>query len=111
MTAAPVPPHASEPVSSNRRGKGGCRGPGEGGAWTYYREEEEEEGREREGRREQVRAVIPLRRRGDAEEVDGADIYRGISQPGTLISVAKRAHTHIAGVVSGLRRSGSAETC
>lgn len=70
-------------------------------------EEEEEEGREKEGRRDRLRAVIPLRRRGDAGEVDGAKTYRGINQPGTLISAAKRAHTHIAGVVSGLCRSGS----
>lgn len=70
-------------------------------------EEEEEEGREREGRRDRLRALIPLRRRGDAGEVDGAETYRGINQPGTLISAAKRVHTHIAGVGSGLCRSGS----
>lgn len=88
----------------------GAEEPGEGGACMYYGEEgeeEEEEGREREGRRDRLRAVIPLRRRGDAGEVDGAETYRGINQPGTLISAAKRVHTHIAGVVSGLCRSGS----
>lgn len=74
-------------------------------------EEEEEEGREKEGRRDRLRAVIPLRRRGDAGEVDGAKTYRGINQPGTLICAAKRAHTHIAGVVVGYAAVGQAETC
>lgn len=88
----------------------GAEEPGEGGACMYYGEEgeeEEEEGREREGRRDRLRAVIPLRWRGDAGEVDGAETYRGINQPGTLISAAKRVHTHIAGVGSGCRSGSS----
>lgn len=76
----------------------GAEEPGEGGACMYYGEEgeeEEEEGREREGRRDRLRALIPLRRRGDAGEVDGAETYRGINQPGTLNKCGEAcAHAH-----------------
>lgn len=67
----------------------------------------------RRGGRDQLRAVIPLRRQGDATQWRWTvQILRAaLTSQGTLISAVKRAHTHMAGDVSGLHRNGSAETC